>query len=175
MLGFVVDLGGDYNKIRTKYPNDKFTKCYTFNSERKMMGTVIQKPFGYRLHAKGASEIVLAKCDYFLDESGSSLLLNESKKNYLVRNVIEKMASEGLRTICVAYRDFVTSDKLNEHNEQNVQIYNDDLDWSNEKEVISKMTCLCLIGIEDPVRDEVPDAIKKCQTSGVVVRLDKEH
>lgn len=168
-----MDLGGDYNKIRSKYPNDQFIKCYTFNSARKMMGTVIQKPSGYRLHVKGASEIVLAKCDYFLDESGSTLLLNESKKSYLLRNVIEKMASEGLRTICVAYRDFVISDKLNDCNDQNVQFYQDNLDWSNEKEIISKLTCLCLIGIEDPVRDEVPDAIKKCQTSGVVVRLKK--
>jgi len=33
------------------------------------------------------------------------------------------------------------------------------------------MTCICLVGIEDPVRAEVPDAIAKCQTSGVVVRM----
>jgi len=137
------------------------------------MGTVIKKSSGYILHIKGASEIVLSKCAYFINEHGSSEILDESKKNDLVKNVIEKMACDGLRTICVAYREFVSFDRTDEYNDQNIQYYNDNLDWSNEKEIIDKLTCLCLIGIEDPVRDEVPDAIKKCQTSGVIVRFEQ--
>lgn len=33
------------------------------------------------------------------------------------------------------------------------------------------MTCICVVGIEDPVRPEVPDAIKQCQRAGITVRM----
>jgi len=33
------------------------------------------------------------------------------------------------------------------------------------------MTCLCIVGIEDPVRPEVPEAIMKCQRAGITVRM----
>jgi Ca2+ transporting ATPase len=36
---------------------------------------------------------------------------------------------------------------------------------------MKNLTCIAILGIEDPVRAEVPDAIKKCQSSGVVVRM----
>ena len=40
-----------------------------------------------------------------------------------------------------------------------------------EENVIANMTCLCIVGIEDPVRDEVPAAIKQCQRAGITVRM----
>ena len=33
------------------------------------------------------------------------------------------------------------------------------------------LTCLCICGIQDPVRDEVPEAIRKCKSAGIVVRM----
>ena len=33
------------------------------------------------------------------------------------------------------------------------------------------MTCICVVGIQDPVRPEVPDAIKQCQRAGITVRM----
>ena len=71
------------------------------------------------------------------------------------------MASNGLRTICIAYRDFIPDTKKP----------NSDFNWDDEANIISDLTCICLVGIEDPVRPEVPEAIRKCQNSGVVVRL----
>lgn len=59
----------------------------------------------------------------------------------MVKKVIEPMASEGLRTICLAYRDFPTSEG--------------EPDWDNENDILSGLTCLCVVGIEDPVRPEV--------------------
>lgn len=168
LLGLVGDFGGDYNKIRNQFPNEKFTKVYTFNSARKMMGTVIKNKNGYRLHVKGASEIVLGKCSFYLDASGKPVSLDESKKKYLIKNIIEKMACEGLRTICVAYRDF--SSMSDKNTDLNVESFEEDPKWDDEQNIISNLTCLCIVGIEDPVRAEVPDAIRKCQTSGVVVR-----
>lgn len=64
MLGFVNQLGQDYQMIRDRMPEEKFTRVYTFNSERKSMSTVIprqEQGGGYRLYTKGASELVLTK------------------------------------------------------------------------------------------------------------------
>lgn len=49
--------------------------------------------------------------------------------------------------------------------------YAGEMDWSVEREVVSDLTFLALFGIQDPVRPEVPDAIRKCQQAGIVVRM----
>lgn len=62
LLGFVIGLNKSYQQIRDDMPEEMFTRVYTFNSVRKSMGTVVPRPGGgYRLFAKGASEIMLKK------------------------------------------------------------------------------------------------------------------
>ena len=62
LLGFVLELGQDYEKIRTETPEDKLFKVYTFNSVRKSMTTVVKlSGGGFRVFSKGASEIVLKR------------------------------------------------------------------------------------------------------------------
>jgi Ca2+ transporting ATPase len=165
----VMDIGEKYDDIRAKHPAENHTKVFTFNSARKMMSTVVKHNEGYRLFSKGASEIVLSKCGYYLDAKGNTIKLNQYSIDSLIKSVVEKMASEGLRTICVAYRDFMPEGS--ESDQENVTFYKEIPDWDNEDYLLNDFTCLCLIGIEDPVRAEVPDAIRKCQTSGVVVRM----
>ncbi|PBC26782.1 Plasma membrane calcium-transporting ATPase [Apis cerana cerana] len=43
--------------------------------------------------------------------------------------------------------------------------------WDDEENVVNNLTCLCIVGIEDPVRPEVPEAIRKCQKAGITVRM----
>lgn len=70
----------------------------------------------------------------------------------LLHQVIEPMACDGLRTISVAYRDFVPGKAaINE-----VHIDNEP-NWEDEENIVNNLTCLCVVGIEDPVRPEVPD------------------
>jgi magnesium-transporting ATPase (P-type) len=116
LLGLVNDLGGDYEQIRLKYPSDKHVKVFTFNSARKMMSTVVdykntQGGGCYRLFSKGASEIVLNKCRYYLNGDAKPVSLSQSDIDETIRNVVEPMAKNGLRTICVAYKDFDSNDK----------------------------------------------------------------
>jgi Ca2+ transporting ATPase len=113
LLGLVNDLGGDYEQIRLKYPSDKHVKVFTFNSARKMMSTVVQQANnqGFRLFSKGASEIVLNKCRYYLNGDAKPVALSQSDIDETIRNVVEPMAKDGLRTICVAYKDFDSNDK----------------------------------------------------------------
>jgi len=62
LLGFVNDLGDNYEKHRAACPESQLYKVYTFNSVRKCMSTVIKLDNGgFRLFTKGASEIILKK------------------------------------------------------------------------------------------------------------------
>ncbi|XP_040059807.1 plasma membrane calcium-transporting ATPase 2 isoform X6 [Gasterosteus aculeatus] len=157
LLGLVIDLKRDYQPIRNQIPEDKLYKVYTFNSVRKSMSTVTQLSDGsFRMYSKGASEIVLKKCSHILNEVGEPRVFRPRDKDEMVKKVIEPMACEGLRTICVAYRDFSGDPEPS---------------WDDESSILNDLTAICVVGIEDPVRPEVPDAIKKCQRAGITVRM----
>uniref|UniRef100_A0A673JED2 Calcium-transporting ATPase n=1 Tax=Sinocyclocheilus rhinocerous TaxID=307959 RepID=A0A673JED2_9TELE len=158
LLGFALDLKKDYQAIRNEIPEEKLYKVYTFNSIRKSMSTVLKNADGsYRMFSKGASEILLRKCYKILTATGEAKLFRPRDRDDMVKRVIEPMASEGLRTICLAYRDFPASEG--------------EPDWDNESDILTRLTCVCVVGIEDPVRPEVPDAIRKCQRAGITVRM----
>lgn len=63
------------------------------------------------------------------------------------------MACEGLRTICIAYRDLPC---------------NPEPDWENEADILSELTCLSVVGIEDPVRPEVGCCLVWLSTATVI-------
>nr|XP_019934236.1 PREDICTED: plasma membrane calcium-transporting ATPase 1-like isoform X3 [Paralichthys olivaceus] len=158
LLGLTLDLHRDYQSIRNEIPEEKLFKVYTFNSARKSMSTVLKNHDGsYRMFSKGASEILLRKCCKILMTSGEAKELKPRDRDHLIKKVIEPMASEGLRTICLAYRDFTTADG--------------EPDWDNEAQILTGLTCIAVVGIEDPVRPEVPEAIRKCQRAGITVRM----
>ena len=84
--------------------------------------------------------------------------LTEQDKKYLIDDVVGTMASKALRTLCLAYRD-LSHDQVPS-------------DWEGqEATVVDHMTCVGFIGIQDPVRPEVPDCIRSCQEAGVTVRM----
>ncbi len=49
------------------------------------------------------------------------------------------MANDGLRTICIGYRDLGKEAQ----------------NWDEEDNIIKDLICIAIVGIEDPVRDEV--------------------
>ncbi|XP_051961932.1 plasma membrane calcium-transporting ATPase 3-like isoform X1 [Xyrauchen texanus] len=157
LLGFLLGLKRDYVPVREQIPEEKLYKVYTFNSVRKSMSTVVQMPDGsFRLYSKGASEILLKKCSGILGANGEPRSFRPRDRDEMVKKVIEPMACEGLRTICIGYRDLAC---------------NPEPDWDNEAEIVTDLTCIAVVGIEDPVRPEVPDAIRKCQRAGITVRM----
>ncbi|XP_046853514.1 plasma membrane calcium-transporting ATPase 1-like [Xenia sp. Carnegie-2017] len=163
LLGFVDGpLKDHYNYYRGNVSEEEFIKVFTFNSSRKSMSTVVpifddqNEVTGYRIHCKGASEIVLSKCTSIIGSDGTTNPLSSKEIDNIVKNVVEPMADNGLRTICLAYKDFPKDTGQ---------------DWDDESSVVSELICLGITGIEDPVRPEVPDAIKVCQRAGVTVRM----
>ncbi|XP_059539745.1 plasma membrane calcium-transporting ATPase 1 isoform X2 [Myotis daubentonii] len=158
LLGFLLDLKRDYQDVRNEIPEESLYKVYTFNSVRKSMSTVLKNSDGsYRIFSKGASEIILKKCFKILSANGEAKVFRPRDRDDIIKTVIEPMASEGLRTICLAFRDFPAGEP--------------EPDWDNENDIVTGLTCIAVVGIEDPVRPEVPDAIKKCQKAGITVRM----
>ncbi|KAI3382101.1 hypothetical protein SNEBB_009653 [Seison nebaliae] len=170
LLGFMKELGGDYDAVRDAMPEEKFTHVFTFNSARKSMSTVVplSDGRGYRVYTKGASEIVLGKCTYFKMGSKQVNKFTDEDRKQFRSQIIEKMAQDALRTIGLAYRDFV---KLGTKEQMNEEVFESIPNWDAEDYIISNLTLIAIVGIEDPVRPEVPDAIRKCQEAGVTVRM----
>jgi len=67
--------------------------------------------------------------------------------------VINRYATQGLRTICTAY-GVLDSKKI-----------------LDDEPPEQGLTCIAILGIKDPVRDEVPEAVALCQKAGIVVRM----
>lgn len=80
------------------------------------------------------------RCSRILNAAGEPRIFRPRDRDEMVKKVIEPMACDGLRTICVAFRDFSSSPEP---------------DWDNENDILSDLTCICVVGIEDPVRPEV--------------------
>lgn len=167
LLGFVLALGKSYQAYRDEVTEEMLTRVYTFNSVRKSMSTVIPREGGgYLLYSKGASEIILKKCTYIRGKDGVLQKFTPQMFDELVRTVIEPMASNGLRTLSFAYREFVRGKA-----EPNQVLIDKEPDWDDEHNIVSNLTAIAIVGIEDPVRPEVPEAIRKCQRAGITVRM----
>ncbi|XP_057426932.1 calcium-transporting ATPase 4, plasma membrane-type-like [Lotus japonicus] len=149
LLEFGLLSGGDFDAQRRDY---KILKVEPFNSSRKKMSVLVGLPDGgVRAFCKGASEIVLKLCDKIIDSNGTAVDLPEEKaKN--VNDVINGFACEALRTLCLAVKD------INE-TEGETNIPDDGY------------TLIAIVGIKDPVRPGVKEAVQTCQKAGITVRM----
>lgn len=111
---------------------------------------------------------MLSRCSFIYGHNGDLERITPLLYNHLLQEVIEPMANDGLRTITIAFRDFVR-DKPRE-NEEELKL-NEEPAWEDEENIVSNLTCISILGIEDPVRAEVPDAIQKCNVAGITVRM----
>uniref|UniRef100_A0A914PCM6 Calcium-transporting ATPase n=1 Tax=Panagrolaimus davidi TaxID=227884 RepID=A0A914PCM6_9BILA len=170
LLGYVLSLGQSYQKIRYQNPEDSFLKVYPFNSIRKYMGTVIKnaETGGYRVFVKGGAEIMLSCCKWFVGPDNTIQLFENFERKTILEDVIERMTSLGLRVICIAYKDYVP--KKIEHLKNGIE-FSGDIDWDNESSVLENLTCLAIVGIQNAVHPDVPEAILKCQEAGITVRM----
>ena len=140
-----------------------------FDSNRKCMGVVIRLASGnYRLLVKGAAELLLAKATRELvDEAEENLLvhdLNEKSRSH-ASHTIEDFASHSLRTIAMLYKDFPQwppAEARRVEGDHSMAVFED---------VFQDMTFLAVLGIQDPLRDGVSQAVKQCQDAGVTVRM----
>lgn len=146
---------------------------FAFDSARKRMSTVINLPddavvptetgYNRRLHVKGASELVVDTCTHYLDSQGVKHPLDDPTKQQIMQ-IIQSFAREALRTIAFAYKDLSEGQDGADHS--NIQ------DGSKLYDVeLTDNVLICIAGIRDVIRGEVPGAVKKCKTAGVRVRM----
>lgn len=140
-----------------------------FDSDRKCMGVVIRLASGsYRLLVKGAAELLLAKATHELvDESEDNLIVQDlaESSRHRASQIIEDFASHSLRNIAMLYKDFPQWPPVEARRvegEKSMAVFED---------VFQDMTLLAVLGIQDPLRDGVSQAVKKCQDAGVMVRM----
>ena len=130
-------------------PDTRFKKVYTFNSARKSMSTIIPLDSGgFRVYTKGASEIVMKKCSFLVGEGGKIEAFTTAHQDRLVQTVIEPMAKDGLRTISIAYRDFVPGKAEKNQVHYDPSSGEPNFETMGEDNVIANMTCFCIVGIE---------------------------
>lgn len=128
-----------------------------FDSSRKMMTTIHKFGNKYRIITKGAPDVLLKKCNKFYSENNISSLGISTIK--LIEQQNEKMAESALRVIGVAYKDVdILPSKI-----QTNYIEND-------------LVFAGLIGMIDPPREGVKDAIETCRKAGIkTVMITGDH
>eukprot|EP00796_Vickermania_ingenoplastis_P002226 gene2226-1389_t len=130
---------------------------FPFTSDRKRMSVVVrgvgEEDDGTFIHyVKGGSDRVLPLCDRYMDEQGHIRPL-EDKILQGISQQVRQLAKQANRTIGIAYTPLP------------------DLKSAPAEEPTEKLIWIGLIGIQDPLRPEVIEAVKKCQMAGVTVRM----
>jgi len=152
LLGFANLMKQDYMAIRSSVPETE-KKQFPFNSTKKRMTTIVREPQrGTLLYTKGASEVVLEACNRFVGRSGAVEALSAQKKEEFLA-MINDMANQGNRTIGVAYTEY-----------QGGALPEEEPDVDN-------LVLVGVLGIQDPIRPEVPAAVENCHAAGITVRM----
>ena len=134
--------GKDYMSLRTQA---KVVNQLTFSTERKYMATLVDSPVRQKriLYIKGAPEIVMSKCNLPADTIAR---YNEQLLAY---------QNKAMRTLGIAYREIAEGES------------SDCATLVNE----GGLTFQGIFAISDPIRPDVPDAVKKCQSAGIGVKI----
>ncbi|KIY43940.1 calcium-translocating P-type ATPase [Fistulina hepatica ATCC 64428] len=144
-----------------------------FSSERKAMGVVVRLCEGrYRALFKGASEILSKRCTSFtvVNKDGQSSSedeiltapVDELAMDNISRTIIF-YANQTLRTIALCYRDFDSWPPAK------AQL--DDQGEVPFEYLAADLTLIGVVGIEDPLREGVREAVQKCNRAGVMVKM----
>lgn len=153
--------------VRNICEKANIVEVFPFDSRKKCMATVTKLPNDiYRMYVKGAPEIIMDRCNKtILDPSHpKEFPMAESYlRNFL--KIDEGYGSGSLRTLALAYRDFDTwppHPSSSEVFEKGCSLF---------QFAFQELVFLGLVGIEDPLRPGVHDAVSQCQNAGITVRL----
>lgn len=138
------------------------SRRFPFSSLRKRMSVLVKKDGGsnWTLYHKGAGEIVLKDCTQYLAKDGSVKKMTQSKRKEL-EQTISSYASQALRCVALAHRENIQQ-LVDPEN-----VTESECEIKCEKE----LTLDALVGIVDPLRGDVVDAVKTCQAAGIFVRM----
>ncbi|KAK1595645.1 calcium-translocating P-type ATPase [Colletotrichum navitas] len=164
LLQFAKNHLGMQGLAETRF-NEEVVQIMPFDSGKKCMAAVIKLPgnAGYRLVVKGASEILLGYCNEKLNIIDLSTSVLEQSDRQSLEGIIDTYAKQSLRTIALIYQDFPQwpPHGVNADIEGHVDL----------GDILHDLVFAGVVGIQDPVRPGVPEAVRKAQHAGVVVRM----
>jgi P-type Ca2+ transporter type 2B len=145
-------LGYEYRKVR-KDNDANIIKVVPFSSETKTMSTVVNSKGKVLVFSKGAPDYLLKNCAFYLNAQGEPTPITDAFKNTLLSK-LQEFAEGTLRTLLLAYRPGAneTADTPNQDIEKNLIV-------------------IGMVGIKDPIREQVPHAVQLCYRAGVKVRM----
>lgn len=132
--------------------NAKFQRIDSipFESEYQYMATLHKTESGNIIFVKGAVEKIVSMCSLMIDENGETVAFD--KKNIMA--TAEDMASRGLRVLAFAYI---------QKEENMMQIHH--------KDISEGLIFAGLQAMIDPARPEVIEAVKKCHSAGIKIKM----
>ena len=150
-MGFKLDF---QPPILEKYER---VKELPFDSNRKLMTTVHLFPNKYMVYTKGGVDELLNRCNSYVINGNVNTDIDEYKKEIAKQN--EEMAKNALRVLAMAYKEL------------------DHEPTDEEMKTIEKdLTYVGMVGMIDPPREEVKDAVEKCKTAGIkTVMITGDH
>ena len=168
LLDFARDFLG-MGPLTVERSNTNVSQMIPFDSGRKCMGMAVKRSDGkgYRLVIKGASEIMLRYCTTLIRDPTKSTAIDTltTDNRQTIAALIDAYASKSLRTIGFIYRDF------EEWPPKGAKRDPDDKTQALFSDVCKDMTFLGLVGIQDPLRPGVPEAVADCKMAGVFPRM----
>lgn len=114
-----------------------------FSTERKMMAVVVSTSKGRILYVKGAPEMVGQKCD-----------MTEPQRTEIQKYLYDKQR-QGMRTLGFAFK------RLNDTENP----------IADQQLLVDDMVFLGVVAISDPVRPDVPQAVRECMNAGIAVKI----
>lgn len=161
LLGFARTLG--MGSLAEERSNANIVQLLPFDSGRKCMGAVQRLADGtYRFFVKGASEILLSNSSSIWTASGNKPM--DQSRRQRVESVIDSYAKQSLRTIALVSKDFTQWPPQGAASK-------DDPNTADLDKLLDDMTFFGVVGIQDPIRPGVPEAVAKCNHAGVSVRM----
>lgn len=148
----------DYETVKQSIFNERIDKIFAFNSSKKRSTAIIHRPDGtIRLFVKGAPEWLIGDCSHYLAPDGNPISMTEKVKNEIDEHIVH-MSNNALRTLCIAHKDFPSPSHLPPN-------------WMENPPDNGGLCCDAVVGIIDPLRSDVKDAVATAQRAGVTVRM----
>lgn len=152
--------GLKFTELKERHFDKATDVILPFNSAKKRATAIIRRGGdggGVRVLVKGATEWVLADCTHYTTADGSPAPLTPAMRQRLEAQVLT-MADKALRTLCIAHRDFASAAALPPG-------------WEEDPPDRASLVCDGIVGIIDPLRDDVKEAVRTAQRAGVMVRM----
>ncbi len=116
-----------------------------FDSNRKMMSVVYKIGKDVMFYTKGSYETVVEKCNSVLIDGKVKKLTSDVKNEYM--KIESNMSKQALKVLAFAYKE--TREKENYNNEED------------------KLILVGLVGLKDPVRENIKESIEECLSAGI--------